>query len=159
MKKIAVLTTLVAVALVALVAPVQAKNPNAHGPKCTPKAHKYKVRGTLVSGSLTKEADGTYSGDLTVHITKADHGYKSEKDTDQSYTLDHAKVHIHKGAGDASALTAGDKVKLDGTRTRLNKKCDQTGFTPVTVIKRGNIHKPANPKSGHAARPKVVHSA
>ena len=156
MKAIAVLATLAAVALIA---PAQAKNPNAHGPKCTPKAHKYKVRGTLVEGSLTKNADGTYSGDLTVHITKADHGYKSEKGTDQPYTLDHAKVHIHKGAGDPSALTAGDKVKLDATRTRLNKKCDQTGFTPETKVKRANIHKPAKPKSGHAARPKVVHSA
>lgn len=143
MKKIAILAVL---ALAALVSPVQAKGPGDHAKahKCKPHAVAYRVAGTLVSGALTKNDDGTYSGDLTVHVTRANHHARADKGTDKSYTLDHAKVNLHDQ--DPAALPAGSRVKLKGKVTQLGKKCDQTGFTAATTINRANIAPAAPPK-------------
>jgi hypothetical protein len=138
------------IALVALVAPVQAKTPKpakthpltSH--KCTPHGVAYRVSGTLVSGSLTKNADGTYSGDLTVHVLKANKHAKADKGTDKGYSLDHAKAKLH--GADPAALATGSRVNLKGKVTTLAKKCDQTGFTPVTTIKKADIKPPKAPK-------------
>jgi hypothetical protein len=141
-KKIGILAVL---ALVALVSPVQAKGPGEHAKshKCKPHAVAYRVAGTLVSGSLTKNDDGTYSGDLTVHVTRTNHHARADKGTDKSYALDHAKVNLHDQ--DPAALVAGSKVKLKGKVTKLAKKCDSTGFTAETKIKRANIQPPKPP--------------
>src|SRR2546423_11011430 len=125
MKKLALLAV---IALVALVGPAQAKPshpPKSH--KCTVHKVAYRVSGDLVSGSLTKESDGTYSGTLTVHVKKTNKHAKADKGTDQTYTLDHAKAKLH--GEDPGALAAGSRVHLKGTVTTLAKKCDQTGFT------------------------------
>jgi hypothetical protein len=143
------LTLLAALALVALVGPAQAEKPDHPGKshnhpgkshKCV--AHKvaYRVGGTLVSGSLTQNSDGTYSGTLVVHVTNANHHAKADKGTDKSYTLDHAKAKLH---GEApGALVAGSRVNLKGSITTLAKKCDQTGFTATTTIRKANIKPP-----------------
>ena len=93
-----------------------------------------------MSGSLTRNSDGTYSGTLTVHVTSANHHAKADKGTDKSYTLDHAKTNLH--GEDPGALVAGSRVKLKGTITTLAKKCDQTGFTSTTTIRKANIKPP-----------------
>jgi hypothetical protein len=142
------LTLLSLLALVALVVPAQASKPKHHGKpdkpgkshKCVAHKHAYRVSGTLISGSLTQNSDGTYSGDLTVHVTGANKHAKADKGTDKSYTLDHAKAKLH--GESPSALTAGSSVKLKGTITALPKKCDQTGFTPTVTIRRANIKPP-----------------
>jgi hypothetical protein len=147
MRKIAFVALL---ALVALVAPAQGKAPKpAKSHKCTAHAVSYRVSGTLVSGSLTKNADGTYSGDLTVHVTKANSHAKADKGTDKSYTLDHAKAKLHNA--DPAALAAGSRVNLKGTITTLAKKCDHTGFTAVTTIKKADIKAPKAPKPAESA--------
>jgi hypothetical protein len=152
MKKVLVLAS---VAVIALVGPVQAKKPNSHGKSnaapghtkaCTPKAKNYDAQGTLVSGSLTKNSDGTYSGTLTVHVAHVNAPSKSDKNTDQTYTLTNAKVHLAKGV-DPTALVAGDRVKVHGKRTHLKKKCDSSGFTPTTTIKSANIRAPKSAQS------------
>jgi hypothetical protein len=138
------------VALAGVVAPAQAKThpPTSH--KCTPHAVSYRVSGTLVSGALTKNSDGTYSGSLTVHVTRTNHHAKADKGTDKAYTLDHAKAKLH--GADPAALAAGSRVNLKGTITKLAKKCDQTGFTAVTTIKKATIKPPKAPKPAKAAR-------
>jgi hypothetical protein len=161
LKKLAALTILI---LVAAVSPVLAAGPT-HAPKpskpthdpCTPHAKRYHADGTLVSGSLTPNSDGTYSGTLTVHVKHVNHPWKSDKNTDQTYTLDHARVHLGKKV-DPSALAAGDRVKIDGKRTTVGKKCTQTDFTPTTTVKHADIKAapkphphPAKPRAGHAA--------
>lgn len=137
MKKLTLLVMLVAVAAVGVTQASAATKSK----KCTPHKVAYVVHGKLVSGTLTKNSDKTYSGMLTVHVTKADKHAKSEKGTDKDYTLDHAKGKFGKGV-DPSALAAGDRVTLTGKITQLAKKCDQTGFTAKETIKKFDIKAP-----------------
>jgi hypothetical protein len=125
-------------ALAVAAAPVQAKAPKAQ--KCQPHAVAYIVSGTLVSGSLTANSDGSYSGSLTVHVTKANDHAKADKGSNKSYTLDHAKAKLH--GENPAALTANSRVHLNGTITTLAKKCDHTGFTPTITIKKAGIKPP-----------------
>jgi hypothetical protein len=141
-----------ALAVVAVVAvPAQAKPGNSHGQshKCTAHTVGYNASGTLVSEALTqtrgadtpRRSDDRYSGTLTVTVKKANHQGATG---DQSYTLDNARVKFYDANHDGTAdqPKAGDRVKLQGTTTRLGKKCDQTGFTPTTTIRRVSF-KPA----------------
>jgi hypothetical protein len=47
--------------------------------------------------------------------------------------------------GTADEPKAGDRVKVKGTFTRLSKKCDQSGFTSTTDVRRVEI-RPAKVK-------------
>src|SRR5215813_1249476 len=95
-------TILIAAFVFAAVAsPVQAKGPK--GPpashptpnKCQAHTISYEVWGKLVSGSLTLNSNGTYSGTLTVHVSQSNHHAKSDRNTDKSYTLTNAHLNIH----------------------------------------------------------------
>ena len=141
MKKLIVILALVS-AVVA--APIQAKGPKAPKPaptagsqKCQPHSISYEVAGTLVSGSLTLNSDGTYSGSLTVHVTNANKHARIDRNTDKAYTIANARVNLH-GANPA-ALAAGSRVKLEGKVTTLAKKCDQTGFTAGITISHADL--------------------
>jgi hypothetical protein len=114
--------------------------PGATSQKCRPRTVSYRVSGTLVSGTLTQNPDGTYNGTLVVHVTNTNHHAKTDKGTDKSYAVDHAKVKPNEAT--AAALTPGSRVKLKGTVTKLGRKCDQTGFTPATTIKKATIKPP-----------------
>jgi len=141
------LVFLAAVVAAVAVAPVQAKGPAPKPPtppkaqKCQPHPVAYVVSGKLNSGTLTANADGTYSGSLSVHVTRTDkHAPKAIKGTDVSYTLANAKVKLH--GENPAALTAQSRVHLEGTITTLAKKCNQTGFTAVVTIKKADIKPP-----------------
>lgn len=145
------ITVFALVAALAAVAPVQAhkppKDPKQHpakSHKCQPHSVSYRISGTLMSGSLTQNSDKTYSGSLTVHVTKANHHAKADKGTDKTYTLDHAKAKLHDA--DPAALAANSRVNLKGKVTTLAKKCDQTGFTPTVTVKKVDIKPPKAPK-------------
>lgn len=157
MKKLALLAPLAALAVsVPAVAapsskpthptkPATAATPS-HGSKshkCKPHGVAYVIGGTLVSGALTANTDGTYSGTVTVHVTQVNHHAKGDKATDKAYTLDHAKLNLN--GEDPAALVVGSKVKLIGKITTIAKKCDHTGFTATTTFKRGTITPPAPP--------------
>ena len=137
MKKLVLLAVF---AVAVTVAPVQAKGPGPKAQKCQPHPVAYIVSGTLAGGSLTLNSDGTYSGSLTVHVTKANNHAKAIKDTIQTYTLANTKAKLH--GENAAALTANSRVHLNGTITTLAKKCDQTGFTPAVTIKKADIKPP-----------------
>ena len=141
MKKLVLLAVFVAAVVVA---PVQAKGPKTTNPpkaqKCQPHAVAYIASGTLASGSLTLNSDGTYSGTLVVNVTKTNHHAKTAKGTPQTYTLTSAKVKLH--GETAAALTANSRVNLSGTITTLAKTCDQTGFTAVVTVKKADIKPP-----------------
>jgi hypothetical protein len=147
MKKLLLIAVL---ALATFVVPAAAKDHPGHGQstktqpaharKCTPHKVAYVVSGTLVSGTLTKNDDGTYSGDLSVKVAKTNHHARADKGTTKSYTLDHAKAKLH--GEDPAALVPGSRVRLQGKATELARHCDQTGFTSTTTIKRADIKPP-----------------
>jgi hypothetical protein len=131
-----------------------AKRPKAAKPgKCQPRAVGYNARGTLVvSPSLTQSAgaatpergDDRYSGDVKVNVTKANHKAPTGE---QTFTLTDARVKFadadHNGVADEPK--AGDRVKLHGKITKLNRKCDQTGFTPQITVRHVRFKPPKPP--------------
>jgi hypothetical protein len=123
---------------------------NSH--KCMPHKVGYVVSGTLASQTLTKNADGTYSGEVTVEIKHTNHHAAGDKGT-KTYMV--ANVHVTFGLADTNNdgsvglddLKAGDQVKLIGKITTLAKKCDQTGFTVTTTIRKIVFNAPVTPGS------------
>lgn len=117
--------------------------------KCKVHGAAYVVGGTLESGTLTPNADGTYDGTLTIAVSQANHHAKADKATSKTYTLDDARVNLH-GTDPAAALTPGSRVKLQGKLTRLAKKCDQTGSAATTTIRKASIKDPKAPEAPEA---------
>ena len=113
--------------------------------KCTAHEVAYVASGTIVSWAATQNSDKTWSGTITVHVTRANHHAKSDKGNDTTYTLTNAKVLL--GHGVTNPPVAGDRVNVLGKVTELAKKCDQTGFTPTATVRRVIVHAPAPAKS------------
>ena len=162
MKKI-ILTAVAALAVAAVPAlaakpphPTQAQGPKSSHPTPPAKSHKCKphkvawiVSGTLVSQSLTKNADGTYSGSVTMNVTRTNKHAKGEVGAGKTYTLTNVKARFNVpdrnasgGASDQADLQAGDRVKLIGKVTTLAKKCDHTGFTPTVTVRKATFSAP-----------------
>jgi hypothetical protein len=106
--------------------------------KCQPHNVAYVTSGTYVTSSLTKNADGTYSGSITVIVTRTNHHAKGVKHTQVVYTL--TKAHVTFGHGVTTPPAVGSKVQLIGKITALAKMCNQTGFTPKITIRKVVIH-------------------
>jgi hypothetical protein len=119
------------------------------------KVHKvgYVASGVLVSWKLEKNADGTYSGEVTVEVKRTNHHGRADKGTTRTYKeKELEKVHVTFGLADTNSdgsvglddLKAGDRVHLIGKITRLNKKCDQKEFKATTTIRHLVFHAPAS---------------
>ena len=107
----------------------------------------FNARGTLISANLTQTAgadtaqagDDRWSGDLSVHVTRLNHHAAA---ADRTFTVTNARLRLGvpdrdaSGKVDATDLRAGDLIKVKGKVTRLNRKCDQTGFTPTGTVRR-----------------------
>jgi hypothetical protein len=113
---------------------------NSH--KCKPHKVAYVASGTLASQKLTKNADGSYSGEVTVEVKRTNHHAAGDQGTTKTYKPEN--VHITFGLADTNSdgsvglddLKAGDRVKLIGKITALAKKCSQSGFTATTTIRK-----------------------
>jgi hypothetical protein len=128
--------------------------PPARSHHCTPHKVGYVAAGTLSAQTLTLDVPATdrgtptYSGDVTIDVTKANHAAKADKRTTKTYTLDHARVVFglddqnSDGRVDLGDVAAGDRAKVIGKVTVLNRRCDQTGFTPTLTIKKLIVHAP-----------------
>jgi hypothetical protein len=123
------------------VKPVQPVKP-AKAKSCTPNNRGLNTSGTLVAAALTKNADGSYSGTITVDVIKANHKAPTGS---QTYTLDRAKVKYHQGV-DPLAPAPGSRVKVHGKITALPKKCSTTGFTPTVTVTKVDVSQPTAPK-------------
>lgn len=118
---------------------------------CKPHRVAYVASGTLVSQTLTKDASGTYSGEVTVKVLHANHHAASDVNATTPKTYKVENVHVTFGLADTNNdgsvglddLTEGDGVKLIGGITRLGKRCNQEGFTATTTIRRIVFHAPA----------------
>jgi hypothetical protein len=103
---------------------------------------------TAVTASLHPDAHGTYSGDVTVDVKHTNHHAASDKGKTVTYSVSHAHVTFalpdvnNDGKSGLDDLQAGDRVKVIGKITALAKRCDQTGFTPTTTIRRIVFHGP-----------------
>lgn len=116
--------------------------------RCKVHAHAFIVAGALESASLTKNADGSYDGSVTLKVERTNKHARAHDGTSQTYTLDDAKVGFNvpdrdaSGTVDAADLRPGDRVKLHGKVTRKNRKCDQTGFTPTVKFRKVTFAEP-----------------
>jgi hypothetical protein len=118
-------------------------NGNSH--KCKPHKVAYVASGTLVSQTLAKNTDGTYSGAVTVEVKRTNHHAAGDQGKTKEYKEKELEnVRITFGLADTNSdgsvglddLKAGDKVKLIGKITALAKKCSQSGFTATTTIRK-----------------------
>jgi hypothetical protein len=118
--------------------------------KCVPHSVAYVASGTLVSQTLSKNADGTCSGGVTVNVTHTNHHAAGDEVTTKTYTVAETRVTFglsdtnHYGSVGLDDLQAGDRVKVIGGITALAKKCDQSSFTAQTTIRRIIFHTPTS---------------
>lgn len=132
-----------AVAMPAQAHTTKAGSDDAGSQKCKPHAVAFTAKGTLENASLTQtqgadttaRRDDRWSGDVTVDVKKASHHGATGS---QTYTLSDARVKFYDANHDHAAdpPKAGDRVRVKGRFTRLAKKCDQTGFTSTTTVRR-----------------------
>ena len=106
--------------------------------KCAPHNVAYVASGTIVTWGATQNADGTWSGTISVQVKHANHHAASAKGTAATFTLTNSKVHMSHGVTNPPAT--GSRVQVMGKITTLAKKCSQTGFTPTITIKRATVH-------------------
>jgi hypothetical protein len=151
MKKLAAIAALVAVGLVA---PAQAHRPDTAGKpaeaakadksakageanarRCAARSVGFNASGTLLTSALTAGAPGRFDGELTVTVTRSNHGAPKG---DQTYTLANARVNFRTGV-DAAAPAAGSRVKISGKITKLTRRCVAAGFTPTVTVKKVDI--------------------
>jgi hypothetical protein len=117
--------------------------------RCKPHKVGYVASGTLVSQTLSKNADGTYNGEVTVKVTHTNHHASGDLGTTKTYKVEN--VHVTFGLADTNKdgsvglddLKEGDRVKLIGKITALAKKCDKSEFTATTTIRKLVFHAPA----------------
>ena len=121
--------------------------------KC--RVHKigYVASGVLVSDKLEKNADGTYSGELTLEVKRTNHHGRADKGTTRTYKeKELEKVHVTFGLADTNSdgsvglddLKPGDRVHVNGRITTLAKKCDHKEFKAETTIRHVVFHAPAS---------------
>ena len=125
--------------------------PHGKSHKCAPHKVAYVAAGTLVSDSLTKNADGTYSGTVTIKAKHFNHHAKvqteAEKTTEKTYTLTNAHLVFavtdtnNTGAG-VDDLKVEDRVALIGKITTIAKKCDHSKFKSEITIRQVIFHDP-----------------
>jgi hypothetical protein len=123
-------------------------SPPGQSHKCTPHKVAYVASGTLVSQTLTKNANGTYSGEATIKVTHTNHHAIGDEGATKAYKVEDVHVTFaltdtnNDGSVGLDDLEEGDRVRLIGKITTLAKRCSQSGFTSTTTIRRIVFHAP-----------------
>jgi hypothetical protein len=123
-----------------------------HSHKCTPRSVGYVASGLFVSDTLTKNADGSYSGGLVVEVVHTNRHAVSDKGK-TTYTLTDARLTLaisdtnKDGSVGVDDLVAGDRTHLIGRITTLARGCSQTGFTATTTVRHVVFHDAKPPVS------------
>jgi hypothetical protein len=121
--------------------------------KCAPHKVGYVARGTLVKQTLTKNADGTYSGEVEVEVIRTNRHAAADKGKTVVYKVTSVRVTFglsdtnNDGSVGLDDLAKGDSVHLNGEIAALANKCNQSGFTAETTIRMIIFHAPASPAS------------
>src|SRR5438874_1321280 len=123
--------------------------PHGKSHKCAPHRVAYVAAGTLAKEfTPTKNADGTYSGDVTIKVKRFNHHAKVATETEKTYTLTNAHLVFaisdtnNDGSAGTDDLKVGDLVALIGKITTIAKKCDHSKFTPQVTIRQVVFHDP-----------------
>lgn len=121
--------------------------------RCAPRSVGYVASGDFVSGTLTQTQgadtadsakDDRWSGELVVAVKRTNKHARADKGTTKTYTLEDAKVRLadRDDDGTRDAPVAGDRTRVQGKITRLNRGCDATAFTAELKIRSVGLHKP-----------------
>lgn len=116
--------------------------------RCTAHSVGYVAGGLLASQTLTKNEDGTYSGELVVEVKRTNHHGASDKGTTVTYKVTNARVRFglkdtnNDGSVGLDDVATGDRVHLIGRITTLARHCDQSGFTAEKTIRQIVFHAP-----------------
>jgi|SRR6185437_11582657 hypothetical protein len=108
--------------------------PRSH--KCTPHDVAYIASGQFVSWAAMQSGTGTWTGTITVHVTRSNHHAASDKGNDVTYTLSNTKVTFGDGA---NPPTVGDPVHLVGKISEVAKHCPQPGTASTVTIRKLHI--------------------
>jgi len=127
------------------------RHKGSHGKSHKCNAHKvaYVASGTLVSQTLTKNEDGTYSGDVVVEVEKTNHHASTDKGKTVTYNVSKARLTLgvedvnKDGTVGLDDLAKGDRVHLIGKITALAKKCNRDEFKAETTIRKIVVDRPA----------------
>jgi hypothetical protein len=139
--------------------PPHPPTPNNHSKRCAVVKRAFIVSGAKATFAGTKNADGTYSGDLTLtpkHANRAARksGVDTKAGTPITLHLDNTKVKLTGGATDLSALQPTDRVKVIGKIPYAKKgghgknACPDAGFgddrydSDHIVIRKVTVHRP-----------------
>lgn len=108
--------------------------------KCSTHEVAYIAAGTLVSDTLTKSEQGnTYSGEVTVEVSRTNHKAAGARGKTETYTVQAARV---RGPIAVEALKPGDRAKLIGKITSVAPKCESSASTPTITITKLVFHAP-----------------
>ena len=126
--------------------------PHGKSHKCAPHRVAYVAAGTLAKeATLTKNADGTYSGDVTIAVKHFNHHAKVQteiqKTTEKTYALTNAHLvfavtDTHSNGAGVDDLKVGDPVVLIGKIKSIAKKCDHSKFEAQITIRQVIFHDP-----------------
>ncbi|HEV2785178.1 MAG TPA: hypothetical protein VGV67_02215, partial [Solirubrobacteraceae bacterium] len=108
--------------------------------RCAPRSVAYVAHGDYVSGQLTQTqgadtadvaSDDRWSGTLVMAVKRTNKHGRADKGTTKTYTLTDAKLRLadRNDDGTADVPVAGDRTRVQGKITRLNRGCDAEGFT------------------------------
>jgi hypothetical protein len=148
MKKLALLS---AVAALAVAVPATAKQPPNHpndpnhpnhpdSNNCTPHNVAWIASGTLVTWSLTKDANGSVTGGtVVIKVTNANHHAAGANGTTMTLMKEVVGARVRFGLGvNTSSPAVGSRVKLIGDVTAETKKCG--AFSGTITVERIVVH-------------------
>jgi hypothetical protein len=117
--------------------PAEPNHPDAgKSHKCMVHDDAYTASGTLANFSATLSGKNRYTGTITVNVTHTNEHGEADLNKTVTYMLTDAVVKFRKGTG---PTTTGARVTVVGSITELGKKCDQTGFTPTTTVRKVDV--------------------
>ena len=121
--------------------------------RCAPRSVGYVASGDFVSSTLVQtqgsdtadvSGDDRWSGALVVAVKRTNHHARADKGTTKTYTLKDAKVRLadRDDDGTRDVPVAGDRVRVQGKITRLNRGCEAAAFSPQLTIRSVGFHEP-----------------
>jgi hypothetical protein len=96
----------------------------------------YTAAGQFVSWAATQSGTHTWTGTITVHVTRSNHHDRDAQGTDVTYKLTNTKVSF----GDAAnPPAAGDSVHLIGRISDVARRCTPSGTAPLITVRKLHI--------------------